>query len=159
MNSGPDIRAAVASVIRTAAPNAVVIERNVLNVVNDGWLNILQSSASNWAVRGWTVSPSAMVPSGDPRLGGVEYSLTLAVWQYCEYFAIDAGTGDDSETISEVEREAVVQALIDPVNLTGVIESLQPPVFSIIDLFRVGERMVHIAQGAVRLSQLICQEN
>lgn len=159
MNSGEDIRAAVASVIRAAAPNAVVIERNVLNVINDGWLNILQSSASNWAVRGWMVSTSAMVPSGDARLGGVDYALTLAVWQFCEYFSIDAGTGKDSETTSEAEREAVVQALINPVNLTGVIEGLEPPVFSTIDLFRVGERMVHIAQGAVRLSQLICQEN
>lgn len=144
MPTEKQIRDAIAATIQTAAPLAVVIPRNILGMKNDGWLGLLQSASDQNRIRGWMVTLQSQ-PLIEDRLNGAEYELRFSVWQFLQYWT--GSNTDNSEDTFSAEREAVVSAFAG--SLGSPLEWAKPLQFSLIDLFSVGDRLVHIAQGSI----------
>jgi uncharacterized protein (DUF3084 family) len=143
------IRNAIAAKIAEVAPQAVVVPRNILNTKNNGWLGLLQSPDDNDRIHGWMVTQRA-APINEQRTNGAEYSLNFSVWQFWAY-----ETGDDaanSEDASSSEREVVMTAFANAAALPSELSRCEGLEFSLIDLFWVGDRLVHIAQGTMTVN-------
>jgi hypothetical protein len=149
MPTEKQIRDAIAATIATAAPLAVVIPRNILGIKNDGWLGMLQSAADNNRIRGWMVTLQS-APLIEDRINGAEYDLRFSVWQFLQYWTGD--NTDNSEDAFSAEREAVIIAFAG--QLAAPLSWAKPLEFSLIDLFSIGGRLVHIAQGSIAVSNV-----
>lgn len=144
MATEKEIREAIAARIQTLAPSAVVVPRNILGIKNDGWLGLLQSPADGNKIHGWMVSLQSQVLIED-RGFGAEYELRYAVWQFLQY-----STGDNtnnSEDVFSAERAAVIQGFAG--NPPAPLEDAAPIQFNLIDIFSIGDRLIHIAQGSI----------
>lgn len=143
------IRNAIASTIKSVAPTAVVIARNALDLKDNGWLMLFSPDGEN--IHGWMVTQRAALIN-EQRANGKEYSLSFNVWQFFDYT-----TGNDisnSEDVASAERESVMLALANTATLPSELSRCDGLEFSLIDLFWVGDRLVHIAQGSVTVSWL-----
>lgn len=149
MPTEKQIRDAIASTITAAAPTAVVLPRNILGIKNDGWLGLLQSPSDGNRMRGWMITLQSQALIED-RVNGAEYELRFSVWQFLQYWTGD--NTDNSEDAFSAEREAVINAFAG--QLASPLSWASPLEFSLIDLFPVGDRLVHIAQGSIAVANV-----
>ncbi len=82
MPSSYDIQLAIAAIIKTAAPTAVVIPRNILGELDRGNFAMLQSSDDSNKVHGWVVTLIAQPLVNEIHF---EYDPRFWVWQILEY--------------------------------------------------------------------------
>jgi hypothetical protein len=144
MPTEKQIRDAIAATIQTAAPQAVVIPRNILGMKDDGWLGFLQSGVDSNRIHGWMVTLQSQAVIED-RVSAAEYELRFAVWQFLQYRT--GSNSDNSEDAFSNERGAVLNAFAGA--LPAPLDGAKPLEFSLVDLFQVGDRLVHIAQGSI----------
>ncbi len=142
------IRNAIADRIKTAAPTAVVIPRDIVNALDGTWLAQLEDA--NGIVHGWVVTLESMTIS-EERAGGALYTLRYSVWRFLDY-----DTGDDtanSEDQGSAEREAVVLAFANQLVLTGALSNCKPLQFAFarMGLRYVGNKCVHIDEGTIEV--------
>ncbi len=149
-------REAIAAVIRLVAPDAVVIPRNQLGLLQDGDYAALISSTTA-KVRGWIITQNGveLVSQGQ---SWADYRYSWDVVQVHEY-----RTGDDttnSEDAFASERDAAILAFLNPSGVTGITQSviddlgnigaLSFPAKSIgISSGREGGKRVNIAYGSI----------
>lgn len=156
MPTEKETREAIADLIRLAAPDAVVIPRNQLGLLADGDFAALLSATTN-KIRGWVVTQSGsdLVQQFSTY---ADYRYTFRIVQVHEY-----KTGDDttnSEDGFASEREAVLEAFLDPANVTGITQTILDnlgningasfPAGSIqVAPGREGGKRVHVADGVI----------
>ena len=74
MASEVNIRAAIAAVITSAtasiSPAPVVIPRDILNIFESGWMNVLRDNSGAGVIHGWTITQTgaALVPGEERAL-------------------------------------------------------------------------------------------
>lgn len=147
--SSYDIQVAIAAVIVGAAPNAVVVPRNVLGQLQQGQWGIIQSSADSNKIHGWVVTMIANPLTNETYF---EYDPRFWVWQILEY-----ETGNDTSNSEKTfldENDAVRLAFNGP--LADPLQNANPPSF---DDMRtspegIGGKLVHIARGFVTVKGL-----
>lgn len=165
MASEVNIRAAIAAVITSAtasvSPAPVVIPRDILNIFESGWMNVLRDQSGAGVIHGWSVTQTGAAPvPGEERGYGAEYELIFDVWQWFQYAS---GTNaSNSENSMSAERELVIAAFAKP---------LQSPVSAHSELSRVKplefppgsigtpelefSGQVRLARGILRVGQLV----
>lgn len=156
MPTEKETREAIASLIRLAVPDAVVVPRNQLGLLADGDFAALYSTSTT-KIRGWIVTQSgAELLSQGQTWADYRYSWRLV--QIHEY-----KTGDDltnSEDTFASDRDAVILAFLNPSAVTGVdqtvidnlgnIGAVSFPAGSIsVAPGREGGKRVHIADGTI----------
>lgn len=151
MATEKEMREAIRDLIATAAPDAIVIPRNILGIKNDAWLNMLQSPSDSNRVRGWFISQRALQLI-EQRTGAAEYDVIYDVWQFYQYYTGSNTT--NSEDVFSAERDAVTVALAAV--LPDPLTRAKPLEFSLIDLFPVGQAgmLMHIAQGTIAIGNV-----
>lgn len=153
------IRYGIAQAIRDAAPGAIVVPRNILNIQDGGWLGILQSDEPTPRVHGWMVALAGQSVT-EAESYGAEYELRYHVWQFFQYKT--GVEGQNSEDEMSTEREAVIQAFSNPRALTGttpdgtalseLLAWVQPLDFYQIALsVDIAPVAVHVAKGTAKI--------
>jgi hypothetical protein len=149
-------REAIAAVIRLVAPDAVVIPRNQLGLLADGDFAALLSTTTG-KIRGWVVTQSGaeLIQQFNTY---ADYRYTFRLVQIHEY-----KTGDDttnSEDAFASEREDVMEAFLDPANVTGITQTMLDNLGNINGVSfpagsitvapgREGGKRVHLADGVI----------
>lgn len=118
-----EIVAQIKEALVSFTPAAVVIGRDILNVFDSGWYNVLRDEDGLGKIHGWTVTQNGAVVI-EERQGGAEYELLFDVWQWDQY-----RTGTDasnSENQSSAERDAVINKFKDAKALPEILSRAHP---------------------------------
>ncbi len=149
MASSYEIQTAIADIIATAAPNAIVKPRDILGKLAAGDWEMLRSAEGDGArIHGWIVTKTADTLKAN-RQNYAEYSPRYTVWAFLQYATGDNTTNSEKEFLDELDavRDAFVQPLDDP--LTFAL----PPSFDDIRPAAEGPngKLIHIARGVIVL--------
>lgn len=149
MASSYEIQTAIADVIATAAPSAVVKPRNILGKLASGdWEMLRSASADGSRIHGWIVTKSADVLSNPTHL---EYSPRYDVWQFLQYSTGNDTTNSEKQFLDEMD--AVKEAFV---GLSGTLSKALPPSFDDIRPAAEGPdgKLIHIARGVIVIEGL-----
>lgn len=141
MPSDHEIRTAIAGVVETAAPNAIVFSWWVLGFDVGQWAGLLASADDSNRSHGWVITRKAILREEGPN-GVTDRTATYAVWGF-HYYTTGNETAN-TEDVFQAEVDAVADALVANA-VTGV--RLEPVQFPTIDLGKFGEELLHFARG------------
>lgn len=133
-------------------PAPVVLGRDILDIYNVGWMNVLRDA--NQLIHGWTVTQSALALR-EKLQHAAEYWLIYDVWFWWQY-----ATGSDaqnSENTASAEIEIVVDAFKDPLVLVPILQDAEPLDFSENSIATVENDFrgqVKVAKGRLRVPKI-----
>jgi len=147
--SSYEIQAAIAAIIATAAPAAIVKPRDILGKLAAGDWEMLRSAEADGArIHGWIVTKTADTLKANYQ-NYAEYSPRYTVWAFLQYATGSDTTNSEKEFLDELDdvRDAFLQPLSDP--LTFAL----PPSFDDIRPASEGPggKLIHTARGMIVL--------
>ncbi|MCI0391671.1 MAG: hypothetical protein MOB07_23245 [Acidobacteria bacterium] len=153
------IRASIVDVIKTAlvsiVPAPVVLGRDILNVTETGWMNVLRDDNGLGIIHGWTVTQNGQRLL-EKRIGAALYELFFDVWQWDQYRG--GSDASNSENQSSTERDLVLNAFKWSGTLPTVLQDADPLNFdpgSISTVETDFRGQVRVAKGVLRVETLI----
>ncbi len=148
-----EIRNALRNVVAAAAPEAIVLARDILNVKQSGWLSALAKPGKR--VRGWMVTQSGYAIF-EQRNNAVEYQLWYDIWQFFQYRSGENTSNSEDEF--SAEREAVIAPFINPDALDPILSTVTPLEFpqGTIGPFEAENinGLIHLAKGRLSVNKV-----
>jgi len=146
------IRAAIAGVITTAAPNAVVFPWWVLGHDSNTWPGVLISSADGNKPHGYVITrTNTEGERKNPQC--VTRSLTYDIWAF-RYYDEGSTSAANSDLVFNTELDAICNAFINAATLPGELQRVEEEPSFRMDLDIFGGELLHYATGRLVIVQL-----
>lgn len=143
--SDEDIRTAIAGVITTAAPLAVVFPWWVLGVKQDMWPGMLRSSQDSDRVHGYVITRTAD-EGREVAMRCVERAWSYDIWAI-HYYQTGTSAANTDLTFNE-ELDTITAAFDNVASLANALKR-RSPIRWTIDLNVYGGELLHFAVGQI----------
>lgn len=146
------IRAAIKTVIETAAPTSVVFPWWVLGHDQNEWPGLLISSADSDRVHGYVITRTGTEGERkNPQC--VTRSFSYDIWGF-HFYKEDSTSASNSDLTFNTELDAICNAFINAATLPAELQRVEEEPSFRMDLDIFGGELLHYATGRLVVVQL-----